>query len=691
MPSSTQALAERATKLRELLHQYGHQYHTLDAPTVSDEVYDSLYGELVALESTHPELVVSDSPTQRRGGIAIEEFTKVTHVHPQWSLDDVFSTGELVKWEEKLRNALKKQEIDFSERIDYVAELKIDGLKVVLTYKQGRLVQAATRGNGEVGEDVTHAVRTIRSIPLTLKQPVDAIVVGEVWFPYSEFKRINQERTKSELPLFANPRNAAAGTLRQLDPAVVAERKLDSFLYEIEEWSGAPFESQMEVLKTLESLGFKINQETRVVIGTEGIEHAYQEIMKLRSTLDYGLDGMVVKLGNRAWQQALGFTAKSPRFAVAYKFPAEEKTAVVESISLQVGRTGVVTPVANMSPTLLAGSTVRRATLHNSAQIERLGVRVGDTVVIRKAGDVIPEVVSVVLELRPKQSVAYVFPTHCPECGEALTKDTLKSGSKESEGVAMRCTNPDCDAVRATELAHAVGRKGLDIVGLGEKIVYQLIDTVQVQNIADIFGLKYEDVIDLEGFAQVSAKNLIDAIAKRKTLPLANFLFALSIRHVGEETSSLLAHFVRASFGTATTISPTELASFLISQSTESLQNIEGFGEVVATSVQHWIQQAKHQKLLQKLTDLDVVLTLPEARAGGPLTGHTYVLTGELSSMSRDEAGAKLRALGAKIAGSVSSKTTAVVVGENPGSKLSKATELGVPTLTEAQLLEILQ
>lgn len=691
MSRPTSDVATRAEKLRELLHQYGHQYHTLDAPTVSDEVYDSLYAELLELESLHPQLVVSDSPTQRRGGVAIEVFAKVTHVHPQWSLDDVFSTEELVKWEEKLRNALTKKGIDTSWDPEYITELKIDGLKVVLTYQAGVLVQAATRGNGEVGEDVTHAVRTIRSIPLTLREPVDAIVVGEVWFPYSEFKRINQERIKAELPLFANPRNAAAGTLRQLDPAVVAERKLDSFLYEIEEWSGAPFESQMEVLKTLESLGFKINQEARVVVGTLGIESAYQHALALRSTLDYGLDGMVVKLGNRAWQRELGFTAKSPRFAVAYKFPAEEKTAVVESISLQVGRTGVVTPVANMSATLLAGSTVRRATLHNSAQIERLGVQVGDTVVIRKAGDVIPEVVSVVLELRPKQSVPYIFPTHCPECGEALTKDTLKSGSKESEGVAMRCTNPDCDAVRATELAHAVGRKGLDIVGLGEKIVYQLMDNSQVQNIADIFSLKYEDVIDLEGFAEVSAKNLIDAIAKRKTLPLANFLFALSIRHVGEETSSLLAHFIQASFGTAKTIDPSQLSVFLIEQTTESLQGISGFGEVVATSVQHWTSQAKHQKLLQKLSDLQVVLTLPEARAGGPLSGHTYVLTGELSSMSRDEAGAKLKALGAKIAGSVSSKTTAVIVGENPGSKLAKATELGVPTLTESQLLEILK
>lgn len=691
MSHPTPGVVERATKLRELLHQYGHQYHTLDAPTVSDEVYDSLYAELLELESAHPELATPDSPTQRRGGGAIETFSKVVHVHPQWSLDDVFSTEELAKWEDRLRNALKKQGIDAPEKIDYVAEFKIDGLKVILTYQRGKLIQAATRGNGEVGEDVTHAVRTIRSIPLTLKQPVDAIVVGEVYLPYHEFARINKERAQAELPLFANPRNAAAGTLRQLDPAVVAQRKLDSFLYEIEEWSGKFFDTQIEVLETLSSLGFKTNSAAHLVRGLSGIEQAYQKAMELRSTLDYGLDGMVVKLTDRSWQQTLGFTAKSPRFAVAYKFPAEERTAVVESIGLQVGRTGVVTPVANMSPTLLAGSTVRRATLHNSAQIERLGVRVGDTVVIRKAGDVIPEVVSVVLEMRPKQSVPYVFPTHCPECGEVLTKDTLKSGSKESEGVAMRCTNSDCDAVRATELAHAVGRKGLDIVGLGEKIVYQLIDTTQVQNIADIFSLKYEDVIDLEGFAEVSAKNLIDAIAKRKKLPLANFLFALSIRHVGEETSSLLAHFVRASFGTTKTIAPSELSVFLTEQTIESLQSIEGFGEVVATSVQHWIVQPKHQKLLQKLSGLGVVLTLPEARAGGPLTGHTYVLTGELSSMSRDEAGTKLRALGAKISGSVSSKTTAVVVGENPGSKLARATELGVPRLSEAQLLEILK
>lgn len=691
MSRPTSAVATRAEKLRELLHQYGHQYHTLDAPTVSDEVYDSLYAELLELESIHPELVTPDSPTQRRGGAAIEEFTKVTHAHPQWSLDDVFSSAELAKWEEKLRNALVKKNIDIPEQLDYIAEMKIDGLKVILTYKTGQLVQAATRGNGEVGEDVTHAVRTIRSIPLTLKSPVDAIVVGEVWFPYSEFKRINQERTKANLPLFANPRNAAAGTLRQLDPSVVAERKLDSFLYEIEEWSGAPFDSQMEVVKTLQSLGFKTNQETRLVVGIDGIEHAYQHFLSVRGTLNYGLDGMVVKLVNRTWQQALGFTAKSPRFAVAYKFPAEERTAVVESIGLQVGRTGVVTPVANMSATLLAGSTVRRATLHNSAQIERLGVRVGDTVVIRKAGDVIPEVVSVVLELRPTLSAPYVFPTVCPSCGETLSQDVRKQGSKTTEGVAMRCTNPDCDAVRATELIHAMGRKGLDIVGLGEKIVLQLIDANLVENIADIFSLKYEEVIELEGFAEISARNLIDSIAERKVVALPNFLFALGIRHVGEETASLLSNFTASHFAGTQSLTPDQLCTFLCTQSVESLQSIDGFGEVVATSVVSWIAKAKHQALFARLTKLGIQFTLPVAPKSSRLTGHTYVLTGELSSMSRDEAGAKLKALGAKTASSVSSKTTAVIVGENPGSKLAKATELGVPTLTEAQLLEILQ
>jgi DNA ligase (NAD+) len=721
----------RILKLRQELDKHRYFYHVLDTPEISDEAYDSLFHELVALEKEFPEFETSSSPTKRVGDTPLSKFEKVAHASRQWSFDDVFDLEELRAWDEKTTRLLEKeQRVDFQtadaplkqrndrsqlEKIDYCCELKIDGLKMVLTYEKGVLVRAATRGDGEIGENVTQNVRTIQSVPLVLSEPVDITVVGEIWLPGKELERINAERIKSGEQVFANARNAAAGTIRQLDPKVAASRKLDSFVYDIEKIGGnfqtavAPLkkrndrsqlqnsettvpDTQIEELELLKKLGFKVNPYFRRCKNIEEIHAYYEEWSARRHELAYGLDGIVIKANSRIVQEVLGYTGKSPRFGIAYKFPAEEATTVVDDISIQVGRTGVLTPVAHLRPVRIAGSTVSRATLHNADEIARLDVRIGDTVVLRKAGDIIPEVVSVVTALRTGKETTYQFPEVCPVCGSEVKKGAngMKGGKGEKgkESVAFYCSNPNCYAMERERIIHSVGRKGFDIDGLGEKIVEQLMEEGLISDLADIFELTIGDLLPLERFAEKKADKIILAIEQSKKVRLDKFLFALGIRHLGEETADLIMRdIIKGIRNQESGIkNPRDIGEFFSKRTTVEWVSIKGIGEKSAESISEWFADEKHQAMLHQMTVLGVEIVLPEQSASDvvlPFSGKTFVLTGELASFTRDAAKSMIKEMGGAVSGSVSSKTDYVVAGENPGSKFDKAKELGVAVLDE--------
>ncbi len=672
-----QDLQNYIIRLRSQIDDLRYRYHVLNDPEVTDAMYDGLMDELKKIENDHPDLVTSDSPTQRVAGQPLDKFEKVTHQVPQWSFNDAFSEEDIFDWEERILKILEKELGTRPTDLEYVCELKIDGLHMVLNYENGMLKGAATRGNGKVGENVTHNIRTIQSVPLTLKKPLDIIVEGETWLSRTMLEKINVEREKTGEPLFANPRNAAAGTIRQLDPKIAAERKLVLTAYDISS-DNAP-RAQSEELEMLKELGFKTDIHWKVCKTTEEIFAFHRKWNKEKTSQEFWIDGVVIKVNQKKYQNALGFTGKAPRWAIAYKFPAEQATTKVLDVYFQVGRTGALTPVALMEPAKLAGTTVTHATLHNFDEIERLGIKVGDMVVIEKAGDIIPKIIRVLDKMRSGKEKKISRPEKCPVCGNKVGfQETVDKKQKNS--VALYCLNPNCYAQELERIIHFVSKRAFDIDHCGEKIVEQLVDVGLIKDAADLFTLTIGDLEPLERFAEKSAQNLIEAIQKAKQITFGRFINALGIAHVGEETAEDLAsHF--------------ENLNTLQKASLEDLQAINGVGERVASAIVEYFSNEKNQEYLNKLLDNGVVITYHVSRIKyeGKFIGKTFVLTGTLSGLTRDEAKDKIRELGGEVTGSVSKKTSYVVAGAEPGSKLAKAEELGVEILDEKAFLKLLE
>ncbi len=653
--------AERAEKLRSLIEQYNYEYHVLDSPTVDDAVYDLLIKELYELEDKFPEITTLDSPTQRVGGTPLDKFDKVEHISQMFSLADVFSEEEILDWEKRI------QKLSNEKNIDYFCELKIDGISVMLTYEDGVFVQGATRGDGKIGENVTQNIKTISAVPLKLRKnfPGRLDVRGEVYLSKNDFDKINKKQEEIGGQIYANPRNLAAGSIRQLDPKITASRNLDIYLYDI--FTDTRAKTHKEKHEFLEDVGLRTSEYVKYCKNIkEVIEYCLYWNNK-RNSLSFQVDGIVINVNNNKLFEDLGAVGKTPRGSVAYKFPAEQATTVIEDIRVNVGRTGAVTPYAVMKPVRVAGSTVSRATLHNEDEIKRKDIRIHDTVVIQKAGDIIPEVIRPVIELRTGKEKIFKMPEVCPMCGSEIVKP-------EGEAVA-RCSNLNCYAVEKEKLIHFASKDAFDIDGLGEKIIEQLLNEGLIGDIADFFALTEGDLEPLERFAEKSASNLVQAINEKKKIPFSRFIYALGIRHVGAVTASDLS----THFGKIENIKNASL---------EDLRNVEGIGEVVAQSIFDWFRDEKNIKLLEKLKNQGV--SYEEVKRGDRLAGLTFVITGSLEQMARGEAEEKIRQQGGKASGSVSKNTNFVVVGENPGSKVEKAQALGVKIISEKELFELL-
>ncbi|MHB8719040.1 MAG: NAD-dependent DNA ligase LigA [Candidatus Dormibacteria bacterium] len=658
-PTDPVDAAARAAALREQLEHHSRLYHILDAPEISDAEYDRLFRELVDIETEHPELQTPDSPTQRVGAAPSDAFTKVRHRTPMLSLGNAFSAAEVAAFVKRAERVVGTIE-------SFVCELKIDGLAMSLTYRDGALVRAATRGNGVEGEDVTANVRTIRSVPMTLHDvprglPAEFEVRGEVYLPKPRFAALNARLEEQGKATYANPRSAAAGGVRQLDPAVTASRGLSTFMYVLD--PVGPLRNQADVLDALDAMGFRVNPHRHVAHSLDEVLAYLDHWKEKRHDLDYETDGVVIKVSDVAQQIELGFVARSPRWAIAYKFPPEEVETTVLDIAVQVGRTGTVTPVAHLQPVVVAGSTVRRATLHNEDEVARKDVRVGDTVLLHKAGDVIPEIVRPILEKRPKSAKPWQMPSHCPACNSELIRE-------EGE-VARRCVNPFCPAQRLERLRHFASRGGLNIEGLGESVIEQLVGAGFVADAADLFDVTPDQLQTLEGFAERSATKLHNAIAARTHVPLPRFLYALGIPDVGESTAQLLAQ----AFGSIDSLS---------AATAEQLTGVAGIGPIVGERVARWFATDEAKQLLRKLRDKGVEPEAVEVVTGGPWAGQSWVLTGTLDTMTRAAAEARIRRLGGTPASSVSKKTHTVVAGASAGTKLAKASELGVRVIDEA-------
>ena len=643
-------------ELVELLNRYAYEYYTKDAPSVSDSEYDQLYRELVELETAHTDEILPESPTHRVGGVVLKGFTKYQHQYPLYSLQDAFSREELEVFDQRVRKEFPS--------ISYVCELKIDGLSISLTYENGVLVTGATRGDGSVGEDITENLKRVKDIPLVLPEPVNITVRGECYMPRASFDRVNQIRQENGEPEFANPRNAAAGTLRQLDTKIVAKRNLATFLYQ--EVSPTDQSSQEGVLEKLARLGFVVNQERVLAEDMEQIWDFIQKVAQLREDLPYDIDGIVIKVNDLAVQEELGFTVKAPKWAVAYKFPAEEKEAKILSVDWTVGRTGVVTPTANLTPVQLAGTTVSRATLHNVDYIAEKDIHQDDTVIVYKAGDIIPAVLRVVKDKRVSDQ-ALAIPTHCPSCQSELLHF--------EDEVALRCINPLCPAQIKEGLNHFASRDAMNITGLGPAVVEKLFAAQLVEDVAGIYRLTVEDLLTLEGFKEKSAEKLYEAIQASKENSAEKLLFGLGIRHVGSKVSQILLQEFH-DLDQLATADPERIAS------------IDSLGMVVAESLKRYFAQEGSKRLLQELKEAGVNMTYlgEKVAADAALSGMTVVLTGKLERLTRSEAKAKLESLGAKVTGSVSKKTDLVVAGSDAGSKLTKAQELGIQVEDEAWL-----
>lgn len=656
----------RADELIALLDQYSHEYYVLDHPTISDEEYDKLYRELLKIEERFPDLVQQDSPTQRVGGTLLPGFEKVEHDKPMLSLDNAFNKEELESFDRKVKKLVDGP-------FQYHCELKIDGLAVSLKYENGQFVQAATRGDGRVGEKVTGNVRTIKSVPLRLREAVTIEARGEIYMPKSSFIQLNKDRDEEGLAIFANPRNAAAGTLRNLDPRISANRNLNIFLYSLILSNGSDIKTQNEALEKLDGVGLRTNPERAVFETIDEVWSYIEKYEALRKDLPYEIDGIVIKVNEFDVQEQVGFTVKAPRWAIAYKFAAEEAFTKVHEIEWSVGRTGVVTPTAIMEPVQLAGTTVQRASLHNVDLIKERDIRLNDTVVVRKAGDIIPEVMRVELDERPENSTPYQIPTECPNCGSEL--------AHLEDEVALRCLNPQCPAQAKERLIHFVSRNAMNIDGLGEKIAVQLFDRGLVTDVADLYSLKKDELINLEKIGEKSAQNLLEAIDVSRKNSLERFLFGLGIRHVGAKAARLLAE----TFGTIDKIREA---------STEEIIVIEGIGEIIAESIVAFFGIEEADKLIEKLKKNGVNMSYKGIRREETededsfFNGKTVVITGKLEHFKRDELKEKLELLGAKVTGSVSKNTTILIAGEDAGSKLTKAQKLEISIWNEDQLLE---
>ena len=683
------AIEQRARELRTLLNTAAHAYYVLDAPVMEDQVYDRLYRELLDLESAHPQLTSADSPTQRVGGSPAEGFRSVRHRIGLLSLDNAFDKSELTAWYDRLLRVLDREPDAGHDRpaLAMVGELKIDGNALALSYSNGVLVRAATRGDGEQGEEITANVRTIGSVPLRLRldtPPEWLEVRGEAFIPDGTFAAINLERQGRGEALFANPRNACAGTLRQLDPKVVAARRLDFFAYTLhlpDGWDGASPHNQWECLEWLRQAGFKVNPNAELLPDLEAVERFFSDWDGARRALDYATDGVVVKLNDLRLQDAAGFTQKAPRWAIALKYPAEEAPSQLIRITCQVGRTGVITPVAEFNAVALAGTSVSRATLHNADRLEELDLHAGDTIVVRKAGEIIPEVVRVVSELRPEGAQRLDLPRTCPECGSQLVR--------ESGEAATRCINSSCPAILRGALRHWVSKAALDVDGLGSKLIEQLVDQGLVRSIADLYRLDAALLSSLKRMGPKSAENLVHALERSRQQDWSRQLYGLGIHHVGEVNAKALA----------TTFPDVQALRSAVGMETEAITSIHGIGDEIAQSLRQWFATPANITLLDDLQRSGISLKQNAAEREkaiataeeGHLQGDTFVLTGTLPTLTRTQAKALIEAAGGKVSGSVSKKTSYVVAGEEAGSKLTKAQTLGIPVLDEAGLHDLVQ
>ncbi|WP_194746359.1 NAD-dependent DNA ligase LigA [Staphylococcus chromogenes] len=656
-------LSKRVKVLHELLHQYNYEYHVKDNPSVPDSEYDKLLHELIDIETQHPELKTADSPTVRVGGEAQSSFEKVRHETPMLSLSNAFNEDDLRRFDQRVREAVGE--------VSYMCELKIDGLAVSLKYENGRLVQGLTRGDGTTGEDITENLKTIHAIPLTLKQPISFEVRGEAYMPRKSFMKLNEEKEKNGEAPFANPRNAAAGSLRQLDPKLAAARKLDIFLYSINDFTELDATSQSEALTELDELGFKTNSERIIAKTIDDVLDYIAHWTTSRDALSYDIDGIVIKVNAIEHQEEMGFTQKSPRWAIAYKFPAEEVVTTLLDIELSIGRTGVVTPTAVLEPVHVAGTTVSRASLHNEDLIHERDIRIGDEVVVKKAGDIIPEVVRVILDRRPENTEKYHMPTHCPSCGHELVRI-------EGE-VALRCINPKCQAQLIEGLKHFVSRQAMNIDGLGTKIIEQLYYHELIKDVADIFYLKKEDLLPLERMGEKKVDNLMQAIENAKSQSLEHLLFGLGIRHLGVKASRVLAEKY-------------ETMDRLMQVTENELIEIYDVGEKLAQSFVTYMGNEDIRTLIDKLKTQQVNMNYTGQKTsqieGHPeFQGKTIVLTGKLEQMTRNEASEWLQRQGAKVTSSVTKSTDLVIAGKDAGSKLTKATSLGTTIWNEQEFV----
>lgn len=674
---------ERIGHLRETINKYRYQYHVLDRSDISEAVLDSLKKELFDLEQQYPDLVTSDSPTQRVGGKALEKFKKVTHDVRMLSLNDAFSEDDMRDWVTRLENHLELRTKNLLPVTDFFCDLKMDGLAVELVYENGTLTQGSTRGDGLVGEDITQNLRTIEAIPLRLsiqnskfKIPARLIVRGECFLTKKEFERINTELEKNGEKTYANPRNLAAGSIRQLDPKITASRKLDFYAYSLHD-AEIKYKTLSDKYAALKQYGFKTNPEARVVNSLKQVFAFKNEIEKKRDKLQFEIDGIVVTVNDTDIFDAGGVIGKAPRGAVAFKFAAKEATTVVEDIKVQIGRTGAVTPVAHLKPVQVGGVTVKHATLHNADEIERLGLKIGDTVIVSRAGDVIPKITKVLPELRTGQEKAFHMPSKCPYDDSTIVKN----------GVLYICPNTECGARHREQIYHFVAVFGID--GMGPKIIDRFLDEGLIDDAADIFTLEADEIQVLERFGEKSAQNLTQEIERRKKITLPKFINALGIIHVGEETALALARAI--SNLQFTIYKPKDTLKAFEKMSLENLQQIPDIGPVVAKSIATWFREKRNIRFIEKLDEVGVTVASYELRvASGKLEGQSFVLTGTLTGMSRDEAKEKIRALGGTVSESVSKKTSYVVAGVEPGSKKDKASKLGVTILTEEEFLKLL-
>ncbi|MBX4227694.1 NAD-dependent DNA ligase LigA [Enterococcus lactis] len=660
--------AKRAEELRTRLNQWSREYYVEDKPTVEDYVYDKEYAELVAIEEQYPDLITSDSPTQRVGGKVLEGFEKVTHDIPLYSLNDVFSKEELIAFDQRVQKAVGRV-------VDYCCELKIDGLSVSLRYEDGNFVRGATRGDGTVGENITENLKTVRSVPIKLKEPMNIEVRGECFMPKRSFVQLNQDREAEGKDIFANPRNAAAGSLRQLDSKITAKRNLDTFLYTVADFGPMEAKTQYDALEELEKIGFHTNREKRLCHSIDEVWAYIEEYHDKRVDLPYEIDGIVIKVNEFSLQDQLGFTVKAPRWATAYKFPPEEVETLIENIEWTVGRTGVVTPTAIMTPVRVAGTTVSRASLHNGDYIKLKDIRLKDTVLIYKAGDIIPEVSQVVLDKRPKDSEEYQLPTHCPVCGSELVH--------LDEEVALRCINPKCPAQMKEGLNHFVSRNAMNIDGLGPRVLEQMYDKKLVADVADLYKLTEEELLTLDKIKEKSANNILTAIDNSKDNSVERLIFGLGIRHVGAKAAKILAEH----FGDLETLSRSDY---------ESIIALDTIGDIIADSVVTYFSNEEVHELMNELKQAGVNFEYKGLRSTqlqeveSPFKEKTVVLTGKLTRLTREEAKETIENLGGKVTGSVSKKTDIVGAGEDAGSKLTKAQELGIEVWTEDQMAEAL-